>query len=115
MLVGSGDSFLLRVQLYWPKLRADGIFAGHDFLDVDEVPGQDWCAVAFVLPSRQGISPALMAFRLCRSVGPDGKKRTDNKAVRSAVVEFAVKVNRQLMITYRWALLALLWPPLPSV
>jgi hypothetical protein len=36
-------------------------------------------------------------------VGPDGKKRTDNKAVRSAVVEFAVKVNRQLMITYRWA------------
>ena len=65
--------------LYWPKLKSGGIFAGHDYLDVAEVkaltPHQDW------------------------SIDSRGIKRTDGKAVRSAVNEFASKQRRQILIT----------------
>jgi hypothetical protein len=65
--------------LYWPKLKRGGVFAGHDYLDVAEVkalsPHQDW------------------------SIDHQGIKRTDGKAVKSAVYEFAIKQRRQLLIT----------------
>jgi len=61
--------------LYWDKLKCGGIFAGHDFLDANEVPGQDW------------------------SVDHKGVRRTDGKAVKSAVIEFASKKKRSLFIT----------------
>eukprot|EP01004_Peranema_trichophorum_P009145 NODE_7890_length_731_cov_22.569079_g7275_i0.p1 GENE.NODE_7890_length_731_cov_22.569079_g7275_i0~~NODE_7890_length_731_cov_22.569079_g7275_i0.p1 ORF type:complete len:173 (+),score=27.31 NODE_7890_length_731_cov_22.569079_g7275_i0:72-590(+) len=72
------------LRLYWPKLRKGGILAGHDYVNVDEVAAperarwgkQDW------------------------SIMPNGSKRTDNKAVRSAVNEFASQHNRQIVITY---------------
>lgn len=65
--------------LYWPKLKRGGIFAGHDYLDSSEVkartPHQDW------------------------SIDHQGIKRTDDKAVKSAVNEFATKHRRQVLIT----------------
>lgn len=54
--------------LIWPLLRSGGVFAGHDYLDVDEVkartPKQDWSKSA-------------------------GGVDNGNKAVKSAVNEFA--------------------------
>eukprot|EP01006_Ploeotia_vitrea_P065912 TRINITY_DN9401_c0_g1_i2.p1 TRINITY_DN9401_c0_g1~~TRINITY_DN9401_c0_g1_i2.p1 ORF type:complete len:314 (+),score=29.95 TRINITY_DN9401_c0_g1_i2:56-997(+) len=72
------------ITLYWPKLRPGGIIAGHDYVDVAEVAEpqrqrwgkQDW------------------------SINPDGTKRTDGKAVRSAANEFAASKGRQIMVTY---------------
>jgi hypothetical protein len=65
--------------LYWPKLKLNGIFAGHDYLDVDEARArsatEDW------------------------SIDHLGVKRTDNKAVKSAVNEFALKYQRQILVT----------------
>jgi predicted O-methyltransferase YrrM len=66
---------------YWPILKTGGILAGHDYMNVDEVkaitPSQDW------------------------AVQSDGTRRTDNKAVRSAVDEFALSVGRSFAVTYR--------------
>jgi hypothetical protein len=65
--------------LYWPKLKDGGIMAGHDYLDVAQVkalsPQQDW------------------------SVDHLGNKRTDDKAVKSAVNEFAAKYQRPVLVT----------------
>lgn len=63
------------LKLYWPKLKCGGIFAGHDFLDAHEVSGQDW------------------------AVDQNGVRRTDGKAVKSAVIEFAAKKNRRVLYT----------------
>ncbi|CAF3208982.1 unnamed protein product [Rotaria sp. Silwood2] len=69
------------LQSYWPKLKPGGIMAGHDYLDLDEQrtidPEQDW------------------------GVDARGIKRTDNKAVKSAVNEFAREKNRQVLQTIR--------------
>jgi predicted O-methyltransferase YrrM len=66
---------------YWPILKTGGIMAGHDYMNVQEVkaitPYQDW------------------------AVQSDGSRRTDDKAVRGAVDDFAAKVGRQYGITYR--------------
>ena len=38
-------SVLHDLELYWPKLRAGGVYAGHDFEDADEAPAEaldDW-------------------------------------------------------------------------
>ncbi|CAF0946163.1 unnamed protein product, partial [Didymodactylos carnosus] len=67
------------LKLYWPKLKRNGIFAGHDYLDLSEVkaraPKQDW------------------------SVDANGVRRTDNKAVKSAVNEFAKEHSLQVLQT----------------
>lgn len=64
---------------YWPLVNVGGIMAGHDFLDADEHkkynPGDDW------------------------SIQYDGIKRTDNKAVKSAVLEFFGKKNQIVNVT----------------
>eukprot|EP00906_Rhabdomonas_costata_P024264 RCo034906 len=72
------------LRLYWPKLRKGGLFSGHDYVDSDDVRSpirqrygkQDW------------------------TINPDGSKRSDNKAVKSAVNEFARAHHRQVVITY---------------
>merc|ERR1712098_221591 len=65
----------------WPKLKEDGIFAGHDFVDADEEPkrsGQDWCTF------------------------DDGTKCEGGKAVKAAVEDFAKKHDdRQIVIPRR--------------
>ncbi len=30
------------LHFYWPKLKANGIIAGHDYLEASQIPGQDW-------------------------------------------------------------------------
>jgi len=65
------------MELYWPKLKCGGIFAGHDFLDAHEVSGQDW------------------------SMDQKGVRRKDGKAVKGAVIEFASKNKRQVLYTSR--------------
>eukprot|EP00993_Chasmostoma_nieuportense_P002747 NODE_3517_length_953_cov_19.216707_g3365_i0.p1 GENE.NODE_3517_length_953_cov_19.216707_g3365_i0~~NODE_3517_length_953_cov_19.216707_g3365_i0.p1 ORF type:complete len:276 (-),score=69.48 NODE_3517_length_953_cov_19.216707_g3365_i0:126-839(-) len=72
------------IRLYWPKLKTGGIFAGHDYLDAQELKE----------PARQRWGKQDWA------VNPDGTRRSDNKAVRSAVNEFAVKQRRQVVVTY---------------
>ena len=63
------------MELYWPKLKCGGIFSGHDLLDAHEVSDQDW------------------------SLDYRGVRRTDGKAVKSAVIEFAFKHKRQMLRT----------------
>lgn len=63
------------MELYWNKLKNGGIFAGHDYLDAHEVSGQNW------------------------SVDHNGVSRTDGKAVKSAVIEFAAKKRRSVLVT----------------
>jgi predicted O-methyltransferase YrrM len=65
---------------WWPKLKRGGIMAGHDYLDAQEVAdlsGQNW------------------------SISADGTVNTENKAVKSAVDEFATEVRVPIQITYR--------------
>jgi len=70
------------LEAWWPKLKKGGIFAGHDYVDADEVKyhdgpggGQDW------------------------SVNGDGTS-SGTKAVRAAVDEFGMRVGRQVVVTY---------------
>ena len=67
------------LEAYWPKLKAGGILAGHDFVTNSELqdmsPDQDWS--------------------LCE----DGTRNA--AAVWGAVTEFAQKHNLQLSVTYR--------------
>ena len=72
------DSVLEDMAYYYPKVREGGVFAGHDFVDNDFVltQGLDW------------------------SYRPDGTKRGDLKAVKSAVTEFVTKKRKQLLVTY---------------
>eukprot|EP01012_Entosiphon_sulcatum_P033926 TRINITY_DN4295_c0_g1_i1.p1 TRINITY_DN4295_c0_g1~~TRINITY_DN4295_c0_g1_i1.p1 ORF type:complete len:274 (+),score=44.21 TRINITY_DN4295_c0_g1_i1:29-850(+) len=72
------------LHMYWPKLRTGGILAGHDYIDVAEMAA----------PERQRWGKQDWA------VNPDGTRRTDGKAVRSAVNEFAAQHGRQVMVTY---------------
>ncbi|CAF4025281.1 unnamed protein product [Adineta steineri] len=66
--------------LYWSKVKTGGVFSGHDYLDTNETTGivgtSDW------------------------GVDSRGIKRLDNKAVKSAVNEFAMKHQRQILVTY---------------
>lgn len=67
------------LELYWPKIKCRGVIAGHDYLSSDEVNyltrGQNWA--------------------LCDN------GTTHTGAVRAAVNDFAVRVQSQVMITYR--------------
>ena len=63
------------LELYWPKVRAGGIFAGHDYKTAAERPGKDW--------------------GLCQ----DGTR--NEGAVRGAVDDFAAKHDLQVVVTYR--------------
>ena len=65
---------------FWPKLKKGGIFAGHDFCNANEEPeqsGQDWCTL------------------------DDGTRCENNKAVKAAVEEFAVKHQKQVVVPRR--------------
>ena len=61
--------------IFWPKLKEEGIFAGHDFENADEV-GR-WCLYE------------------------DGTKCEDGKAVKAAVEEFAEAKNKQVVVPRR--------------
>eukprot|EP01084_Bolivina_argentea_P208349 355255_1 len=66
------------LELFWPKLKLNGIFSGHDYEDANDAPlrsGQDWCLL------------------------PNGQRCKDNKAVKSAVNEFVAKHARLLYVT----------------
>lgn len=62
------------MELYWPKLKEDGLMAGHDYVTAAEVTGQDW------------------------SVCMDGSKNPG--AVRGAVDDFAAKLDLHVAVTY---------------
>jgi len=65
---------------WWPKLKAGGVFGGHDYVTNDDGPlqsGQNW------------------ALNYDGSVDPLGR------AVKGAVDDFAISVNRQIVVTYR--------------
>lgn len=66
---------------YWPKLKAGGILAGHDYLDIDEAK------------ALHSIGNTVWA------VDMTGNVRKDNKAVKSAVNEFAKRWKRQVLKT----------------
>eukprot|EP01084_Bolivina_argentea_P235020 395598_1 len=68
------------MELFWPKLKVNGILAGHDFCNANEEPlsnGQDWCTYS------------------------NGSKCENNKAVKGAVEDFAKKINRQIVVPRR--------------
>jgi hypothetical protein len=67
------------LRAYWPKLRDSGILSGHDFMNAHEVlqlSGQRW------------------------NIGFDGKDYGD-KAVRTAVEDFASEIQRQIVTTIK--------------
>eukprot|EP00668_Euglena_longa_P029150 GGOE01036494.1.p1 GENE.GGOE01036494.1~~GGOE01036494.1.p1 ORF type:complete len:297 (+),score=68.30 GGOE01036494.1:94-891(+) len=76
------------VRLYWPKLRRGGVLAGHDFLDQADLER----------PER------MKKGKQRWDINGDGTS-SHGKAVRSAVLEFSVAVNRQVVVTYED-----LWP-----
>lgn len=63
------------INLYWPKLKTNGIMSGHDYLESYEVSGQDW------------------------SICYDGSIHPG--AVKGAVDEFAIKNNLQVLVSYK--------------
>lgn len=69
------------LRAWWPKLRCGGIFAGHDFVDQDDVDKgflrQDW------------------------TKNYDGTVDHSRRVARGAIVDFARAHDRQLVITYR--------------
>ena len=67
---------------WWPKMRADGLICGHDYVTQDEGPqqsGQDW------------------------TKNYDGTIDESRRAVRGAVDDWAKKHKRQVQVTYREA------------
>lgn len=65
---------------WWPKLKPGGIFGGHDYVTNSDGPqqtGQNW------------------------SLNYDGTVDPEGRAVKGAVDDFSVRVNRQLVVTYR--------------
>ena len=67
---------------WWPKLREGGILAGHDYVTQDDGPaqtGQDWTKNA------------------------DGTVDETGEIVVGAVNDFAQRVGRQVLVTYREA------------
>jgi hypothetical protein len=71
------ESVMADLERFLPKVRKGGILAGHDFVDNDFVlsQGDDW------------------------SLGPSGR-RDDNKAVKSAVLDFVRKYDKQVIVCY---------------
>lgn len=63
------------MELWWNKLKCGGVFAGHDYLDTHAVSGQNWESDLKVL------------------------RDTDTVSVKSAVLHFATKKNRSVLIT----------------
>lgn len=63
------------INLYWPKLKTNGIMSGHDYLESYEVSGQDW------------------------SICYDGSIHPG--AVKVAVDEFADYHNLQVLVSYK--------------
>lgn len=70
---------LIDMEMWWPKLKEDGLFCGHDFVTAEEVKWthQDW------------------------SKNYDGTVDPQGRAVKGAVLEFADKVGRQITVSYR--------------
>lgn len=69
------------LEAYWPKLRAGGVMAGHDFLDAEEAHrnfkgASDWAVMS------------------------NGTVHPTGKAVKGAVLDFAERVNRQVVVAY---------------
>lgn len=95
-----------------PKLRRGGIFAGHDFVDSDEVHNWEHCT-GFMQSPRWATwcKSCNEVNRQCQDwyVQPDGSRRPDAKAVRSAVIEFADAVQRQITVTYRDDMMSFFW------
>ncbi|KAH3732933.1 Protoporphyrinogen oxidase chloroplastic [Pelomyxa schiedti] len=72
------SSVLQDLSLWYPKLKRGGVLAGHDFIDIDEMP--EW------------------------RVQPDGSVET-LRAVKSAVLNFTTRICRQLCVCwdeYKW-------------
>jgi hypothetical protein len=67
---------LTDLAVFWPKMKPQGILAGHDFRDTAVLySGQnDWI------------------------VQPDGSRHPEGKAVKGAVMDFAALVNRQVTV-----------------
>mmetsp|Transcript_34771 Transcript_34771/g.83150 ORF Transcript_34771/g.83150 Transcript_34771/m.83150 type:complete len:279 (-) Transcript_34771:82-918(-) len=68
------------LQLWWPKLKQGGIFAGHDYVSQDDGPssgGQDW------------------------TLNYDGTRDETRLVVKGAVDQFAASVCRQVTVSYR--------------
>jgi len=68
------------MQLWWPKLKQGGIFAGHDYVTQDDGPsrtGQDW------------------------TLNYDGSRDETGLVVKGAVDQFAASVCRQVAVSYR--------------
>jgi len=100
------DGVMQDLEAWWPKIRKGGIMAGHDYLDSTEVDQwmhctgpiagtprwSNWCH-----PCKPEVPNSCMDFR----IASDGSVRHDDKAVRSAVNEFAATHNRQVQVTYR--------------
>ncbi|KAH3766051.1 Capsular polysaccharide synthesis [Pelomyxa schiedti] len=73
------SSVLQDLSLWYPKLKRGGVLAGHDFIDIDEMP--EW------------------------RVQPDGSVET-LRAVKSAVLNFTTRICRQLCVCwdeYKWS------------
>jgi len=67
---------------YWPKLRVGGILAGHDYVAQDDGPaqsGQNW------------------------TVNYDGTVDPSGRAAKGAVDDFAARMHRQVVVSYREA------------
>ena len=73
-----GVSALTDLAVFWPKIKAGGILAGHDFRDsaVQFDGSNDWIVL------------------------PDGTRHPEGKAVRGAVLDFAAAVGRQVVVMY---------------
>lgn len=71
-------SVMIDLLTFWPKLRKDGLFAGHDFRNAAKLAdgNNDWI------------------------IGPDGERHPEEKAVRGAVHDFSTMVDRQVVITW---------------
>lgn len=69
------------LRAWWPKLKCGGIFAGHDYVDQNDVDKsfvrQDW------------------------TKNYDGTVDKSRRVTRGAVEDFARSVGRQLVVTYR--------------
>lgn len=70
---------------WWPKLRCGGIFAGHDYVDQNDVD--------------TATSQGLKQQDWTRNY--DGTKDTTRQICKGAVNDFASRVSRQISVTYR--------------
>lgn len=68
---------LMDMESYWPKIKRGGILAGHDYVEQNEIGGQDW------------------------TVNFDGTRDETGRVVKGAVDDFAAKHHRQVMVSYK--------------